>query len=278
MNFRFLIAYKYSDGVDILSILHEILEDALVNNNNEYDVEDINHMIVPQQHRLGESITDQSGNTFQYILLSFTLEIPDETAYSQEVIKEFVSVLPDTSPILHVLKFEDPLLQKELSRLAEEIFHLEMKLRCVLSLIYLHSYQNEDPYSLLYEETVQPMAKERPKAEQMRVAAENQFFHLTFSQYINLNQRPEVKLPLLLENIRNIEQYEDFRAEILRLPVENEDDANLLAGLKERMDAIEAMRNCVAHNRQPARRVIENYDNARPILNQLLDIYLSRWA
>lgn len=39
----------------------------------------------------------------------------------------------------------------------------------------------------------------------------------------------------------------------------------------------EAMRNCVAHNRRPSRRVVENYGSARPLLNQLLDNYLSQW-
>jgi hypothetical protein len=61
------------------------------------------------------------------------------------------------------------------------------------------------------------------------------------------------------------------------LPTEDEDDAVLLAGLRERMDAIEAMRNCVAHNRQPSKRIKENYDTARPLLDNLLDEYLVRW-
>lgn len=54
-------------------------------------------------------------------------------------------------------------------------------------------------------------------------------------------------------------------------------DTVLLAGLKERMDAIEAMRNCCAHNRRPSKKVEENYLNARPLLDQLLDDYLTRW-
>jgi hypothetical protein len=111
----------------------------------------------------------------------------------------------------------------------------------------------------------------------MKAALENQFFHLTFSQYVGLNQRPKFKLPSLLENIRNIGTYDAFRTELTRVPVEHEDDAVLLAGLKSKMEAIEAMRNCVAHNRRPPRRVVENYDNANPLLNQLLDDYLDQW-
>ena len=44
------------------------------------------------------------------------------------------------------------------------------------------------------------------------------------------------------------------------------------------MEAIEAMRNCCAHNRRPSNKVEENYCNARPLLDQLLDGYLTHWA
>jgi hypothetical protein len=156
-------------------------------------------------------------------------------------------------------------------------FRLEMNLRRVLTIVYLHAYQIGDPYDLLRDETVQPMAKERPTREQMQAAAENVFFHLTFGQYVGLNQRPEIKLPVLVEIIRNAEQYEALRSEVLHQPVEEEDDAVLLAGLKERMDAIEKMRNCVAHNRRPTRSVNDNYSIARPLLERLLNDYLATW-
>jgi len=65
----------------------------------------------------------------------------------------------------------------------------------------------------------------------MKAATENQFFHLTFGQYVGLNQRPAIKDLVTL--IRNEDTYETFRAELLRQPVEHEDDASFLAGLKE---------------------------------------------
>ncbi len=71
--------------------------------------------------------------------------------------------------------------------------------------------------------------------------------------------------------------YDAFRAELDRAPIEHEDDAGLVAGLKQQMEAIETMRNYVAHNRQPTRRTVENYDNARPVLDRMLNEYLERW-
>ena len=43
------------------------------------------------------------------------------------------------------------------------------------------------------------------------------------------------------------------------------------------MDAIEKMRNCVAHNRRPSTRLTANYNNALPQLHEMLDNCLSRW-
>ena len=111
----------------------------------------------------------------------------------------------------------------------------------------------------------------------MEKATENQFFHLTFSQYINLNQRPQPQLPDILKVIENAEQYDDFRAKICRIPVEDEDDADLITNLKELMGPIEKMRNCVAHNRRPTDKIIANYLSSLPKLDGRLNLYLANW-
>lgn len=192
------------------------------------------------------------------------------------VVDEFAEAL-NAPPVVHLVKFDDPLIRADFARWAEEIYALEMKLRRVLTLVYLHAYQDGSPYELLREEKEQPMNKEQSKPDYMKIQAENEFFHLTFGQYVGLNSRPEFKLAQLLGLIRSKEEYDHLRQEVTRAPVEDEDDAVLLAGLKERMDAIEDMRNCCAHSRRPSKKAIQNYDNVSPLLHQLLDDYLARW-
>jgi hypothetical protein len=60
------------------------------------------------------------------------------------------------------------------------------------------------------------MAKEKPTPEQMTAAAENQFFHLTFGQYVGLNQRPPFKDKDLLALIRDQASYDLLRQELAR--------------------------------------------------------------
>jgi hypothetical protein len=278
MNIEFLIAYRKEESTDIALVLIEALDKVLLDNLNEFDPEVVAGMIQLRHERAGQEIADEAGNISRHILLGFALDLPDDTEQIQTVVKEFSAALHETVPVFHAVKFEDPLLRADLAQFAEGIFALEMKLRRVLTLIYLYANQNpDDSYDLLRDESVQPMAKEKPKPEQMKAAAENQFFHLTFGQYVSLNQRPEFKLPALLFAIRDADTYDAFRAELDRSPIKQEDDAVLVAGLRERMEAIESMRNCVAHNRRPTRGVIENYDTARPELDRMLDEYLARW-
>ena len=194
----------------------------------------LNRMLRFHLERSLEESTNDVGEKERKILIGVALELPDETAQIQMVVDEFSSALHETEPITHAVKFEDQLLRNELSHRADEIFYLEMKLRRVLSLIYLHAHRHANAYDLLKEDAAQPMAKERPQIEHMKATAENQFFHLTFSQYIGLNQRPEIKPPVLLKILRDSNTYDELREEIGRVPIEDEDDAVFLAGLKKR--------------------------------------------
>ncbi|HRH99265.1 MAG TPA: hypothetical protein PLB55_25205, partial [Prosthecobacter sp.] len=222
MTFEYLITHEPQRDEPILSILRERLLVVLEDNLNDVEHEALARMVQTDFQRLQNSAPDGALRS----ILSFKLVLPEETASIQEVVDEFTDALA-AAPILHVLKFEDPLLREELAARAEELFAVEMKLRRVLSIIYLHAYPDADPYELLKEEVEQPMSKAKPEKTAMKAAAENQLFHLTFGQYVNLNQRPAIKDFAAL--IKSQDTYEAFRAELMRQPVQHEDDASLLA-------------------------------------------------
>ena len=282
MTFEFLIACRMTPGTSIGQALTGLLVRALEDNQNDFDEDIVADMVQIRHERPGNDVLDDAGITNRHSLIGFVIELPDETASKADVIDAFAKSLPETPPVFHAVMFEDPLLRDELAERATEIFALEMKLRRVLSLIYLHAYQGGNPFELLRDEVVQIIAREKPTPDQMKAAGENQFFHLIFSQYINLNQRPQLRADDVLELIRNSYQYDAFRAEIIRAsverPVEHKDDADFLASLKRLMDPIEGMRNCVAHNRRPPKRIADNYPNARARLEEQLDEYLADLA
>jgi len=276
--FEFVMVYQQNSDTDIRQILIDTLTLSLQDNYDEFEPDTVEQMIIFQTQRIANPSTNEDGNTTQTIILGFTLDLPEETNEAHTVLKDLVTALTEeTTPISHIVKFEDPLLQNDLAQWSAEIFTIEMKLRRVLTLIYLNAYQGLEPYKLLKDEKEQIASKEKPTDKDMQDNLENQFFHLLFSQYVNLNQRPDPKINDLLENIRNFIQYEELQLEINRKPVTNNIDSNFLAGLKEQMNAIEKMRNCIAHNRRPPRRTKESYQKALPEINQLLDEYLAQF-
>lgn len=277
MSFEFLIAYRHTGDDRIQEVVTDVLAEVMEPDVDGSDRETVRSLIRWRHARAGDATESEDGAISRHMVLAFALELPADDVATERVVGEFTSALCETPPVYHVVKFEDPVLRLELAQRAEEIFALEMKLRRVLTFIYLHAYQNGDPYNLLEDESVQPMAKDKPEREQMRAAVENQFFHLTFAQYIGLNKRPPLQVGHLLSMVRDSASYDAFRDEVSRTPVAYEEDASLLAGLRERMQAVETMRNCVAHNRRPTRGVVQNYDNVRPLLDSMLDAYLGRW-
>ena len=282
MKFEFIVAYRQLPGFDMAESLKTALATALEDNAEEENessyFNDVADRVLTQQYqRAGEENSGDTGESSQYFQLGFNIDLPED-GDNEEIISDFSSSIKAITEVGQLVCFESPLLQKDLTRWGEEIFLLEMKLRRVLSWIYLHAYQNDNPYDLLREEVVQPMAKEKVVPEQMRAVSENQFFHLTFSNYVELNKRPEIKMGSTIEYIRIHEEYERFRNEILRKPIEDTDDMELLLRIKERLNSIEAMRNCVAHNRHPSKKIKDNYEAASPIIHQALDEYLARWT
>ena len=277
MNFEFLIVCNVTTETDIRQSLAELLTEALQGQNNDLDEETVLGMIQLRYQRPSDQIARDAGQMSRRTLIGFDVEMHDDIEAPETVITEFVSALPSVPPILHVLKFEDPLLHHSLAERAVEIFAVEMKLRRVLSLIYLHACQDGEPFDLLREEVEQIPRRERPSPSDMRRFFENQFFHLVFSQYASLNQRKKIDISEMLDIVRDSEQYESLRAEILRSPISEENDSDLLANLKELLDPIERMRNCVAHNRTPSPRISSNYLAGLQGLNDRLDDYLATW-
>lgn len=273
MTFEFLIACHITSETDVHKILTELLFEALEANQDEFDEDSIDRMIQISHRRPGDEFVDDDGETMRHTLFGFTLELP-EIGSAESVVDDFAKSLSASAPIFHAVKFEDTLFKDELAQLAAEIFALEMKLRRVLSFIYLHAYQREDtPYDLLKDDQISPMTKESNK-EYMESVTENQFFHMTFSDYVSLNQRRQLQVPNILHIIRDSERYDVLRDELMRIPIDNEEDNELLNDLKRLMDPIERMRNCVAHNRKPSRRNRQSYPQARSDLENRLDSYL----
>lgn len=273
MTFEYVIVCNTEFGASSHKSLADLLVEALETSVDEFDDDDIGRMIDVRHKKTSHSdvCTHEACNCNW--LVGFALELPVIDALD-EVLDQFTTSLSHTGSVYHVLKFEDPLLQEELADWAAEIFTLEMKLRRVLSIIYLYAYQYRDPYNLLRNDKVRPMTSDLTD-EDMATHSENQFFHLSFRDYISLNDRSKLQLPDIVRMIRDSDNYDHFRGEVTRPPIQGDRDVDLLSDLKALMDPIERMRNCVAHNRTPSARVRESYRTTRNQIEDRLERYMS---
>lgn len=155
MIFEFVVSCQMTPGTDIRQVVTELLAEVLADTQNDFGDSEIASMIREHSQRLGEDVIDEQFALHQHTLYAFALDLPDQTESIRAIVDGFTKSLPDIPPGFHTVKFEDPLLQDELARYASKIFVLEMKLRRVLSLIYLDTYQGESPFDLLRDETVQ---------------------------------------------------------------------------------------------------------------------------
>jgi len=272
MTFEFVIIYNQQEGAPILAIVRERFREVLEANLSDIEADEVRRMVQPAFERSMPA----DGAKPARALLSFGVELPDETTNLRIAIDEFADALL-AEPVEHIVKFEDPLLHRELAERSEELFVLELKLRRVLSVIYLHAYDTE-PYNLLREEKVKPQPENNPpKSADMQEVWENEFFHLTFRQYGALNQRPEVtKVPDLKKVMEQMGTYAALLSELDRKPVLHSDDAGFLAGLRDLTHAIEAMRNCVAHYRRPSQKLTARYQSELTQLHEALGLFLER--
>lgn len=277
MTFEFLIACNAGpegsvEGVR--EVLVELFTKALGDTGAEFDPS----MLQISHIRLVDGAMGDNGNA----LVGFAIELPgneedEDTTAAKTALDGFTAGLRDSPQVFHALCFEDPLLRVELARYAVEIFALEMKLRRALSFIYLNAYQLSEPFSLIRAERVRIHQGERLPDSQMEEFGENQFFRLDFRDYIGLNQRQVSNVADILSIIRSADDFDAFREQMLYGPVSQPGDVDFIANLKDIMDPVEKMRNCVAHNRHPTSDVIGDYPDARDRMNDLLNDYLSRW-
>jgi hypothetical protein len=264
------------DDVANADLLRELLQQTLTANFDEISLDAVTYNVRFTLQRRAPDLFDENGQPIHRIICGFELLLPEGTAYLATVLKDFSESLFNTDGVDHVLKFYDDNLLEQNAGLMHELFALEMKLRKALSLIYLAAYR-DDYYNLLRDESVKAFKKDGQKLTEaeLKEPFENEFFHLLFSQYINLNKRPNPKPDDILNLLRDSDSFDTIKLELTRIPIEDGTDSDLIASLKQMLDPIEKLRNCVAHNRTPTDRIIQNYRNAHNELDRKLDEFLA---
>ena len=260
----------YSDEMDLIEFLSEMLKSAL--------------------EAVGEGPLE-TEESMQYINIHYTKKLKDShriCGFSVEFIsaEEWLGDLIDkfnrsvgnytNTGVEHLLKLNDPQLQRTLRDYGDDIFEIEMKLREALSLIFVDTY-GEDFYKLLKDSRVDP--SEECTIDQMQEYYQNEFFFLTFRDYININDGKEPNLDRVRKCIRQAKNFEGLQKMIAtKEPIKATRHVRFLEDLKKPVHQMQGLRNCVAHNRSIPEQIQKRYEEAYESLSELIDEFLKEQA
>ena len=209
-------------------------------------------------------------------IAGFILDLEED---SNEILQDFGEKLQANENIDLVLKYSDEGMQEEHQKYAKEIFDLEMRLREVISFIFLDTYKG-DYHNLLreFKVKIQPLNKNyKPNEEYCNSHFENEFFFLLFSDYIKLNELKELRQPDLIDRIVNSNDYDELRKNIQYRGIIKEKYQDFLAKIKQNLEPIENLRNCIAHNRSIPKsdnyKAITDYGKAKELLDKSIESF-----
>ena len=262
----------YAEELDLMDLLTEMLKNALEDVYDEPPEEEElrQHINIRYTKRRKDKAERQEDCR---CTSGFSVEFDSEEERLAELIDDFSESLANCTDegIEHLLKLNDPQLQRTLRDYGEEIFEIEMKLREALSLIFVDTY-GQDFYTLLKD--VDITQTERPSVQRMQQFYENEFFFLFFSHYPRINNRKRPNQDGIFEYIQQAEDFEELKQKMTANPITKERYVDFLASLEQRVDSIEKLRNCVAHNRSIPKRTLDNYKTAKDLLLEEIKEFL----
>jgi hypothetical protein len=146
MKVNFQIIHSFGDNMNLKENMLSFLKDTF-DESTTLTIE-----IEEKKGKIEEwSIFDWVEVKYNYLsennkyIAGFNLEVPEDNI---AIISEFSQKLQDDDNIYLVLRYNDEIMQSEHQMYSKEIFDLEMKLREVISFIFLDTYK-KDFYNLL---------------------------------------------------------------------------------------------------------------------------------
>ena len=243
-----VVSYQiiFTEDKDVKKELVELLKKSFADNYDDFSDEDLENLI---EIKYAKRIDEYKQ------IIGFDLIIDEIGTEINFVISNFNDYLSDHEDISLIVKFYDESLFSNLSKIYEEIFGIEMRLREAVTLIFLDTYKT-DYYNLLKDSNINPSSgkdglpkEEKQKRDFLEKRLENEFFHISFKDYTNLSNIKELKQEDLFPITESSNDFQEFKEKILNRGVTNKYYKNFLEEVKKIMDNLEKIRNCVAHNR-----------------------------
>ncbi len=262
ISFQIIHNYQAEPLTVIGNALHLTLnEDLLIPNDFSIVVENLN---IKLNKRLN------CGDTLCY----FEINVTDFTNYDEfrhiDFIESFVSRIKLENGFVKILKFNDDVRLNEYLEIYKDIASIEMKIREIFSFIFYSKYDDKNQ-DILEEFEVKIVNKEDVRKDDLEKKLENKFFYLTFSEYLKFDSPKDIPTKDVLPLIINNNSYDLLRTYISSRGIIQTNHLSFLRNVKNLLDPIESVRNCVAHNRKIPKNQLDNYPDAKQKLLAFID-------
>ncbi len=205
-------------------------------------------------------------------LCYFEIEI-DKSVYDlskyDDFIDGFVSRLKNENGFVRLIKYTDEIRIKHYVTYYKEIAAIEMKIREVFSYIFYNKYKADEVNSLEEYEVKYPA--EKPTTKEFEDRNENPFFYFTFTGYYQFDKPKEVPVKEIIPLIQSNEQYNNLRNYLNLRGILEERHIDFLKKIREKLNSIESVRNCISHSRAIPKRTVDNYVKALPEVLKFID-------
>lgn len=206
------------------------------------------------------SVKSGENNIYGVIFQPFEyLEEENEKKY----INDFFDQLLDREKVLYIFKFFDSSAVLLYQTIFKNIYDIESKLREIISCIFYSTYPDKFFKTLeAHQVGVQPAFSDRTE-EDKRKFFENEFHYLIFSDYKKIKDLKEIKnIQQIINIILNKNSFEEFKKELDKQGIKNQLYIDFLDKIRDKLDSIEKVRNCVMHSRTISESLSENFNKA----------------
>ena len=175
----------------------------------------------------------------------------------------------------HLLKFHDTDLFERNMNYAKDIFHIEMRLREVLSFIFLDTFADDFHAVGNYVE-VKTGSGEKLENVMLNKRLENALFYVLFGEYAACNKNShKADIKTIVELLQFAKNFDTLQEWWTAKPIRKTAYSDFITSLGSIMSPLEKVRNCVAHNRAIPTDLIANYETAKGNLLKFIDDFVS---
>lgn len=200
------------------------------------------------------------------LFIRFSVDFPEDDQMGQKIVETVEKSLSDLIEPSLLTKFYDKNNLNTLKNYYEEVYGIENDLREIISFIFMDTYQGHW-YDLTSEfdlnQNELKKFKTNEKEEFLKRNLMNEFFFLSFSQYVNFTSPKKIALNEVIRQIVESSDFDSLKFNLNNRGIHKEKYLEFLAQINDYLEVVEQLRNSVAHNRPVHKTLLENYPLAR---------------